>query len=248
MGTPSLSFWAFRRKMMLQHNSLIQQYQQKEMGERPPPAPPPLRGGGELEAAAAPETSGHHCRTRRPRLPLVRHRPPAGLRPAPPTGSQPALMSSAGLRRSPRGAPRKAHANRQRVPPRWGTPAIAAPRGHQAETLPPQPAPPAWPPLPGSDGPAGGTGCPGTPPTTGPPRSSGPGVSARSLPAPPTGCTRSLTGSRRCPRSMTPGTAAAPAPGCWPRLLRPAAQGGALRKLRRVGLRSGKAADESRSG
>ena len=53
----------------------------------PPPAPPPLRGGGELEAAAAPEASGHHCRTRRPRLPLVRHRPPAGLRPAPPTGS-----------------------------------------------------------------------------------------------------------------------------------------------------------------
>lgn len=83
---------------------------------------------------------------------------------------------------------------------------------------------------------------------TGPPRSSGPGVSARSLPAPPTGGTRSLTGFRRCPRSMTPGTAAAPAPGCWPRLLRPAADGGALRKLRRVGSRSGKAADEGRSG
>lgn len=41
----------------------------------PPPAPPPLRGGGELEAAASPEAAGHHCRTRRPRLPLVRHRP-----------------------------------------------------------------------------------------------------------------------------------------------------------------------------
>lgn len=41
----------------------------------PPPAPPPLRGGGELEAAAPPEASGRHCRTRRPRLPLVRHRP-----------------------------------------------------------------------------------------------------------------------------------------------------------------------------
>lgn len=65
---------------------------------------------------------------------------------------------------------------------------------------------------------------------------------------PPAGGTRSLTGSRRCPRSMTPGTAAAPAPGCWPRLLRPAADGGALRKQRRVGLRSGKAADESRTG
>lgn len=60
---------------MLQHNSLIQQYQQKEIGEHPPPAPPPLRGGGELEAAASPEAAGHHCRTRRPRLPLVRHRP-----------------------------------------------------------------------------------------------------------------------------------------------------------------------------
>mgnify|MGYP005908421413 CR=1 FL=1 len=74
MGTPSLSFWTFRRKMMLQHNSLIQQYQQKEMRERPP-CTPPLRGGGELEAAASPEAAGHHCRTRRPRLPLVRHRP-----------------------------------------------------------------------------------------------------------------------------------------------------------------------------
>ena len=73
-------------------------------------------------------------------------------------------MSSAGLRRSPRGAPRKAHANRQRVPPRWGTPAIAAPRGHQAVTLPPPPAPPAWLPLRISDSPAGGTGGPGTPP------------------------------------------------------------------------------------
>lgn len=68
MGTPSLSFWTFRRKMMLQHNSLIQ-------WENAPPAPPPLRGGGELEAAASPEAAGHHCRTRRPRLPLVRHRP-----------------------------------------------------------------------------------------------------------------------------------------------------------------------------
>lgn len=74
MGTPSLSFWAFRRKMMLQHNSLIQQYQQKRW-EKAPPCTPPLRGGGELEAAAAPEAAGHHCRTRRPRLPLVRHRP-----------------------------------------------------------------------------------------------------------------------------------------------------------------------------
>lgn len=91
-------------------------------------------------------------------------------------------------------------------------------------------------------------GLPRHPAPTGPPRSRGPGVSARSLPAPPTGGTRSLTGSRRCPRSMTPGTAAAPAPGCWPRLLRPAADGGALRKLRRVGLRLGKAADEAPSG
>lgn len=35
------------------------------------------------------------------------------------------------------------------------------------------------------------------------------GVYARSLPAPPAGGTRSLTGSRRCPRSMTPDTGAA---------------------------------------
>lgn len=83
-------------------------------------------------------------------------------------------------------------------------------------------------------------GLPRHPAPTGPPRSSGPGVSARSLPAPPAGGTRSLTGSRRCPRSMTPGTAAAPAPGCWPRLLRPAADGGALRKPRRYGCGSRK--------
>lgn len=31
--------------------------------------------------------------------------------------------------------------------------------------------------------------------------------------------THSLSGPRRCPRSMTPGTAAAPAPGCWLRCL-----------------------------
>lgn len=35
------------------------------------------------------------------------------------------------------------------------------------------------------------------------------GVYARSLPASPAGDTRSLTGSRRCPRSMTPDTGAA---------------------------------------
>lgn len=59
MGCPSLSF------LLPRHT-----------GEgNAPPAPPPLRGGGELEAAAPPEASGSHCRTRRPRLPLVRHRP-----------------------------------------------------------------------------------------------------------------------------------------------------------------------------
>lgn len=70
----------------------------------------------------------------------------------------------------------------------------------------------------------------------GPPRSCGPGVSARSSPAARPPCrpgAHSLSGPGRCPRSMTPGTAAAPAPGCWPRLLRPAADGGALRKPQR---------------
>ena len=208
--------------------------------ERPPPAPPPLRGGGELEAAAAPEASGYHCRTRRPRLPLVRHRPSAGLRPAPPTGSQPALMSSAGLRRSPRGAPRKAQANRQRVPPSVGhSRDRSAARASSGSVAAPASAPGVATP---SDfrQPRRWHWRPRHPAPTGPPRSSGPGVSARSLPAPPAGCTRSLTGSRRCPRSMTPGTAAAPAPGCWPRLLRPAALGGALRKLRRHGCGSRK--------
>lgn len=217
MGCPSLSF------LLPRHT-----------GEgNAPPCTPPLRGGGELEAAAAPEAAGHHCRTRRPRLPLVRHRPfgpGCGRSSYWQSGGPLASAASAEARAA---LPERPTQTGSGCPPRWGTPAIAAPRGHQAVTLPPQPAPQAWPPLPGSDGPAGGTGCPGTPPTTGPPRSSGPGVSARSLPAPPAGGTRSLTGSRRCPRSMAPGTAAAPAPGCWPRLLRPAADGGALRKLRR---------------
>lgn len=60
--------------------------------------------------------------------------------------------------------------------------------------------------------------------------------------------THSLSGPRRCPRSMTPGTAAAPAPGCWPRLLRPAADGGALRKLRRESRGSGSAQGYGSSG
>lgn len=95
----------------------------------PPPAPPPLRGGGELEAAAPPEASG------RP-LPHSQATPAARAAPALRAGLRPRLLlavgwafGKCGLRRSPRGAPRKAHANRQRVPPRWGTPAIAAPRG-----------------------------------------------------------------------------------------------------------------------
>ena len=41
----------------------------------------------------------------------------------------------------------------------------------------------------------------------------------------------SLSGPRRCPRSMTPGTAAAPAPGCWLRCLRSMRSGTAAARL-----------------
>lgn len=77
-------------------------------------------------------------------------------------------------------------------------------------------------------------GSPGTPPPARPPRSSGPGVSARSSPAARPPCrpgTHSLSGPRRCPRSMTPGTAAAPAPGCWLRCLRSMRSGTAAERL-----------------
>ena len=69
-------------------------------------------------------------------MPHSQATPAARAAPALRAGLRPLLLlvvgwafGKCGLRRSPRGAPRKVHANRQRVPPRWGTPAIAAPRG-----------------------------------------------------------------------------------------------------------------------
>lgn len=67
--------------------------------------------------------------------------------------------------------------------------------------LPPQPAPPAQLPLPNSDSPAAGTGCPGTPPTRDRRRSSGPGVSARSLLRPGPHAGRARTRSAAPPLS-----------------------------------------------
>lgn len=130
----------------------------------PPPAPPPATRWGGVRSGCFTGSSGAP-------LPHSQATPAARAAPALWAGLRPRLLlavgwafGKCGLRRSPRGAPRKAQANRQRVPPRWGTPAIAAPRGHQAATLPPLPAPPAWLPLRISDSPAGGTGSPGTPP------------------------------------------------------------------------------------
>lgn len=224
MGCPSLSF------LLPRHT-----------GEgNAPPCTPPLRGGGELEAAAPPEASGRHCRTRRPRLPLVRHRPfgpgcgrASYWQSGGPLASAASAEARAALPERPTqtgsGCPlggalprsqRRAGSASGSVAAPASAPGVATPSGFR------RPRRRHWPPR--------------HPAPTGPPRSSGPGVSARSLPAPPAGGTRSLTGSRRCPRSMTPGTAAAPAPGCWPRLLRPAADGGALRKLRRHGCGSRK--------
>lgn len=95
----------------------------------PPPAPPPLRGGGELEAAAPPEASGSHCRTRRPRLPLVRHRPfgpGCGRASYWQSGGPLASAASAEARAA---LPERPTQTGSGCPPRWGTPAIAAPRG-----------------------------------------------------------------------------------------------------------------------
>lgn len=199
----------------------------------PPPAPPPLRGGGELEAAAPPEASGNHCRTRRPRLPLVRHRPfgpgcgrASYWQSGGPLASAASAEARAALPERPTqtgsGCPlggalprsqRRAGSASGSVAAPASAPGVATPSGFR------RPRRWHWPPR--------------HPAPTGPPRSSGPGVSARSLPAPPTGCTRSLTGSRRCPRSMTPGTAAAPAPGCWLRCLRSMRSGTAAERLLR---------------
>lgn len=78
-GVPSGHTLSFVLDISTENDAAAQQpdtaVSTKRDGRTPPPAPPPLRGGGELEAAASPEAAGHHCRTRRPRLPLVRHRP-----------------------------------------------------------------------------------------------------------------------------------------------------------------------------
>lgn len=149
-------------------------------------------------------------------------------------------------RRSPQAA-----ANRQRLPLRVGAPAVAAPRGEsgskadeaaRAAALRPkanrQRAAPAM------------LAAPAPQPTHNRRAAAGRAFPlGRSCgPAPMLAGHALAQRPRRCPRSMTPGTAAAPATGYRLRLLRPAADGGALRKLQRGGLRSGKAADESRSG
>lgn len=129
-------------------------------------------------------------------------------------------------RRSPQAA-----ANRQRLPPRVGAPAVAAPRGESgskadeaahAAALRPEaagsvPPLPCWQPRHPS------------PRTTAAQQRAGRFRSVVSC-GPATMLAGLALAQRRsrCPRSMTPGTAAAPAPGCWLRC--------------RISMRSGTAA------
>lgn len=132
-------------------------------------------------------------------------------------------------RRSPQAA-----ANRQRLPPRVGAPAVAAPRGESgskadeaahAAALRPEAAG-SVPPLPCWQPRHPSPRTPAAQQRAGCFRSVAPAARPPCWPV-----SHSLSGPRRCPRSMTPGTAAAPAPGCWLRCLRSMRSGTAAARL-----------------
>lgn len=204
-----------------------------------PPAPPPLTRWGRLEAAASPIAAGHPRALRRPggrrkarrrTIPRRRSAAPSGQ------GEQPFVKCGIAEKPARRSLPRLAQTgsgfpsgrcSRCRSAARARTTAAmhsaAAPASAPGAATPSEfRQPRRWHWLPRHPAPA----------RSPPQQRAGRFRLAAPVARPP--CwpgAHSLSGPRRCPRSMTPGTAAAPAPGCWLRCLRSMRSGTAAARL-----------------
>lgn len=193
-----------------------------------PPCTPPLTRWGRLETAAPPIAAGHprasrrpdgHRKARRRTIPRRRSAAPSGQgeRPFAKCGiaAKPAAALPASSSKPPAAAP-SGRCSRDR------SAAAGKDSGSYAQCCRPSQRPRRGYPFDVPTAPPLALAAPAPHPRTTAAAAAGRAFPLGRLlrPGHRAGRARTRSAARRCPRSMTPGTAAAPAPGCWLRCLR----------------------------